>query len=266
MCPQTSPFISRPSLNDTDSSVAGVDATEPSGGAGNIVVGGDVSGQVGGGDTVIQIQGGHATEPLPTSVTVLFWAANPTDTPSLRLDEEVRTIDERLRATAYRDRIVLQQQWALRIGDLSEGLLRYRPGVVHFSGHGSPTGQLMLMSPKGTSDTVPSEALAGLFEAVANSAKGPTLTCVVFNACYSASQAAAVAQHVPCVVGTTKAIGDDAAIRFAGGFYRALGYGESIQTAFDLGRNEIALHDLGEELTPQLHVRSGVDARALTIV
>jgi hypothetical protein len=253
-------------LSDSESSAAGVGATGPGDQPGGVTIDGDVSGQVAVGDTVIQVQDGRGSDPSPVSVTVLFWAANPTDTPSLRLDEEVRTIDERLRATAYRDRIVLQQQWALRIGDLSEGLLRYRPGVVHFSGHGSPAGQLMLMTPKGTSETVPSDALAGLFAAVATSARGSGLTCVVFNACYSASQAAAVAQHVPCVVGTTKAIGDDAAIRFAGGFYRALGYGESIQTAFDLGRNEIALHDLGEELTPQLHVRSGVDARALTIV
>jgi hypothetical protein len=252
--------------SDDGMSPSDVTASEPNGTGGGITIGGDVTGQVASGGTVVQVQGGRVADPSPVPMTILFWAANPAGTPPLRLDEEIRTIDERLRATEYRDRFVLQQQWALRISDLSEGLLRYRPAIVHFSGHGSPKGQLLLESPTGMSAEVPSAALAGLFEAVISTPKGPNLMCVVFNACYSASQADAVAQHVPCVVGTTKAIGDDAAIRFAGGFYRALGYGASIQSAFDIGRNEIALYDLGEELTPQLHVRPGVDASTLTIV
>ena len=230
-----------------------------------VTIVGDVAGQVGSGDTVTQIQSGPQVVPTPSAVTVLFWAANPVDTPPLRLDEEIRTIDARLRATDAGDRIALQQQWALRIDDLSEGLLRYRPAVVHFSGHGSPAGELMLLSAQGKSETVPSDALAGLFK-VAMGMKRSNLKCVVFNACYSAQQAAAVAKYVPCVVGTSKAIGDDAAIRFAGAFYRAMGYGESVRTAFDLGRNEIALHGLGEELTPQLRVQHGVEAAEITIV
>jgi hypothetical protein len=252
--------------SDNGISPTGVSSGAPNGPGGGITIGGDVSGQVGVGGSVVQVQGGPVADPRQVPVTILFWAANPAGTPPLRLDEEIRTIDERLRATEHRDRFVLQQQWALRVGDLSEGLLRYRPGIVHFSGHGSPTGELLLESPSGASAEVPSAALAGLFEAVLSTPKGADLMCVVFNACYSAAQADAVAQHVPCVVGTTKAIGDDAAIRFAGGFYRALGYGASIQAAFDIDRNEIALNDLGEELTPQLHVRQGVDARTLTIV
>lgn len=265
MCPQSSPFISRPALTDSESSDVGVGATGPERQLGHVTIEGDVSGQVGLGETVTQIQTGPPTAPAPSPVTVLFWAANPTDTPPLRLDEEIRTIDARLRATDASNRIVLQQQWALRIDDLSEGLLRYRPAVVHFSGHGSPAGEIVLMSPQGKSETVPSEALAGLFKVVMGM-KRSNLKCVVFNACYSAQQASAVAKYVPCVVGTSKAIGDDAAIRFAGAFYRAMGYGESVRTAFDLGRNEIALHGLGEELTPQLRVQHGVDADDLTIV
>src|SRR4029079_3216541 len=114
-------------------------------------------------------------------VPVLVWAANPTDTPSLRLDEEIRTIDARLQATDASNRIVLQKQWALRIDDLSEGLLRHRPAVVHFSGHGSPAGEIVLMSPQGRSETVPSEALAGLFKVVMGM-KRSNLKCVAFTA------------------------------------------------------------------------------------
>jgi hypothetical protein len=210
---------------------------------------GDVSGQVGMGDTMVQIQSGPTGSEM-APVVILFWASNPIDTERLRLDEEVRTIDERLRASEFRDRFDLRDQWAVRIGDLSEGLLRYRPSIVHFSGHGNPTGEIVLERPDGTSGQVSASALAGLFAAVAGNDSAPV--CVVFNACFSESMAEAVADHVACVVGTTTSIGDRAAISFAAGFYRALGYGETIQSAFAIGRNEIELLGLGEETTPKL--------------
>ena len=43
----------------------------------------------------------------------------------------------------------------------------------------------------------------------------------------------------------TRMIGDDSAIAFAGGFYQALGYGRSIQKAFDLGCGQISLEGIG---------------------
>ena len=63
----------------------------------------------------------------------------------------------------------------------------------------------------------------------------------------------------------TQAVGDDAAIEFATGFYRALAYGRSVQTAFDLGANLIALHGLPDEATPHL-VASKANAAEVTFV
>ena len=60
--------------------------------------------------------------------------ANPRGTDPLRLDEEVRTIDARIREAEFRDRFDLRQHWAVRISELSGLLLRHRPGIVHFSG------------------------------------------------------------------------------------------------------------------------------------
>ncbi|MEN8040976.1 MAG: hypothetical protein ABFR95_05680, partial [Actinomycetota bacterium] len=128
-----------------------------------IHVNGDVSGQIASGQTVIQTQTpGDASQSRERPVTVLFWAANPVDTAQLRLDEEVRTIDERLRASEHRDRFDLRTQWAVRYSDLSEGLLRYQPEIVHFSGHGDPNGLLLFESDDGNSHTVSIDALADL--------------------------------------------------------------------------------------------------------
>lgn len=220
-----------------------------------IVVGGDVSGQIGQGGTVVQTQTGEAPTNRERPITVLFWAANPVDTAPLRLDEEVRTIDERLRASEHRDRFDLRSQWAVRYSDLSEGLLRYRPEIVHFSGHGDPSGLLLFESDAGHSQTVSVDALAELFRLA-----GDEVRCVVFNACYSAEQASAVAETVDCVVGTTRAIEDRSALAFAAGFYRALGYGRDVQTAFEMGRNEISIAGLTDDDVPQLHAKQGIEA------
>lgn len=219
----------------------------------HIEVSGDVTGQVAVGETVTQTQT-PAQDAGDRPITVLFWAANPIDTEPLRLGEEVRTIEERIRGTEYADRFELEQQWAVRHTDLSDGLLRYSPTIVHFSGHGDRDGTLVLEDAAGGRRDVSIDALAGLFRVA-----GDGVRCVVFNACYSADQAAAVAPFVDCVVGTTRAIQDAAALAFAGGFYRGLGYGRSVESSFELGRNEIELAGLQDHDVPQLLSAEGVD-------
>jgi CHAT domain-containing protein len=193
--------------------------------------------------------GGAAPEPANPGrpIRILFLAANPVDTEALRLDEEMRAIDGALREAEFRDRFEVRQQWAVRIGDLQEALLRHRPDIVHFSGHGTNASEIVLASPTGAAQPVPSAALERLFAVLADD-----IRCVVLNACYSEPQAEAIARHIDCVVGMTQAVGDDAAIEFATGFYRALAYGRSVQTAFELGANQIALQGLPDEATPHL--------------
>jgi len=47
-------------------------------------------------------------------IEILFLAVNPLDTTRLRLDEEVRAIDQALRQANYRDQFDLRQHWAVR--------------------------------------------------------------------------------------------------------------------------------------------------------
>jgi len=227
----------------------------------SISIDGDVSGVVGAGGELQQEQIRTAQDRPEPKLKILFLAANPVDTNPLRLGEEVRTIDERLRGTDFRDQIELVQHWAVRITDLSEALLRHDPDIVHFSGHGSSVGSVILENQDRSSAEVESRTLAELFRIAAKKTR-----CLVLNACYSAAQAARLTASIDCVVGTAKAIGDDAAIHFAGGFYRGLGYGQSLQASFDLGRNEIDLASLGEEKTPQLLHRSDVDPSLIQLV
>lgn len=192
-------------------------------------------------------------------IRILFLAANPIQTGQLRLDEEVRTIDEELQLARFRDRFELIQHWAVRTSDISRALLRHTPHIVHFSGHGSDEGQIILEDAVGSMRPVSPVALGGLFGTLKDN-----IRCVMLNACFSATQAGAIVKEIDCVAGMSKAIGDAAAIRFAAGFYQALGYGRSIQTAFNNGKNQIDLDSLGEEATPQLLTKPGVDPTTIT--
>jgi hypothetical protein len=67
---------------------------------------------------------------------ILILAANPQNTSRLRLDEEVREIEEGLRRSQYRDTFELQARWATRPQDIRRAMLDFHPNIVHFCGHG----------------------------------------------------------------------------------------------------------------------------------
>jgi len=74
--------------------------------------------------------------PQPPIRRILILAANPTDTGRLRLDAEVREIQEGLKRSAGRDCFEITSRWAVRTDDLRRALLEHEPHIVHFSGHG----------------------------------------------------------------------------------------------------------------------------------
>ena len=184
--------------------------------------------------------------------TILILTANPSDTSRLRLDEEVREIQEGLNLSAGRDSFNVVSQWATRPDDLRRALLKYRPQIVHFSGHGAGAAGLLLENDLGNAKPVSSDALSLLFSLF------PSVDCVLFNACYSEVQADAIAQHIDHVIGMSDSMGDRAAIEFAVGFYDALGYGHPVPFAYELGLSAIALEGLDDVATPILKVRPGL--------
>lgn len=166
----------------------------------------------------------------------------------MRLDEEVREINEGLQRARQREQFKLVQRWAVRPRDVQRAMLDEAPQIVHFSGHGAGEEGLAFEDEVGQPKLVTGEALAGLFKIFAK--RG--VECVVLNGCYSQVQAKAIAQHIPYVVGMKQAIGDKAAIAFAVGFYDAIGAGETIEFAYKLGCNAIQMQGITEHLTPVL--------------
>ncbi|GAC1354952.1 MAG: hypothetical protein NVS4B11_16950 [Ktedonobacteraceae bacterium] len=194
-------------------------------------------------------------------IKVLFLAANPLGTSRLALDEEMRLITEKVYATEHREQLDLVSAWAVRPDDLLQSLNRYRPQIVHFGGHGMATGELQLVGSDGSPRPVSPKALTAVFKALKDN-----IRLVILNACYSKIQAEAIRQEIECVVGMNAAIGDEAARIFAASFYRAIGFGRSVQEAFEQGQTALLLEGIAEEQTPELLVRVGSDPASIVLV
>ncbi len=194
------------------------------------------------------------------TVKALFLAANPASTNRLAIDEEMRAIEQKVRASEYRDELVFQSNWAVQPDDLLQLLNQHRPQIVHFSGHGSHAG-LSLAGNDGEVRLVTTRALTALFATLKEN-----IRLVFLNACYSREQALALVTSIDCVIGMKESIRDDAAAVFASSFYRAIGFGRSIQEAFNQGITALLLEGIPEEDIPELLVKDGVDPKQIVLI
>jgi formylglycine-generating enzyme required for sulfatase activity len=218
-----------------------------------------------------------------TRHTILFLAANPSETGPLALDREAREIQVELERSRWRDRFELVTRWAAQPLDLLRELRRLAPTVVQFSAHGGGTADagsrsnrdvvddlvhpeampcrgLFFHGPDGRAHVVPAGAIGDVFSAAGHSVK-----LVIFNACYSEAAADAVLAHVDCVVGVSGSIGDHAARSFTVGFYGGLGERASIEAAYRGGCAAIGLEGHPDGSLPRLKVRPGTNAGQLIL-
>lgn len=192
---------------------------------------------------------------------ILFLAANPKNAVKLRLDEEAREIDQKIMLAQKKDHLELVNKGAVRIDDLLLYLNQERPTVVHFCGHGTDEGKIVLEDNLGNAVPVPPQALAKVFEVLKDK-----IRCVVLNACFSSEQAQAISRHIDCVVGMSSSITDKAAIVFSSAFYLAIASEKSLKEAFDQGIAALMLWGIPEEHAPQLLSRDGVNPSGIFLL
>lgn len=193
-------------------------------------------------------------------IKILLLTANPSDLMNINLEKELREIDQELCLGDYRDRVELEYALAARPRDLFRALHRHRPHVVHFSGHGSATGEIFLLSEDDKRHPVPPDALKAVFDAAKDN-----IRVVFLNSCYSGVQAEAIAEVVESAVGTNAAIEDAAAIVFSRAFYRAVGFGRSIGDAVKEGKAELMTEGIGGQDKVQLIARHDTDPYQLRL-
>lgn len=187
---------------------------------------------------------------------ILLIAANPKETQSLRLQEEQREIEHSLRQAESYGKEPIHSTVATRPRDIQQAMVDFNPQIVHFSIHGTGQEGLVFENESGQVQLVSSEALANLLKLFSNQVE-----CVILNACYSKLQAEPIAKYIDYVIGMDQTIGDRAAIAFSRSFYTALGSGESIEFAYEMGCNGIELEGIQENLIPILFKKGKIAHR-----
>jgi|GEM_PF-2761903 len=178
---------------------------------------------------------------------ILILAALPD---RLRLDREIREIEEAIRRAVKGNLFEIKIRTAVRTQDIRRAIAEERPSVVHFCGHGLEDGSLLLEDDGGNHKPVSPTGLASLFKLHTDSVK-----CVLLNACYSSKTAEAIGQYINSVIGMNQPITDQGAIAFSQGFYDTLGYDipnlkNIFYRAFEEGIVAINLENISETLTP----------------
>ena len=181
--------------------------------------------------------------------TILFLSSNPVTTAELDLGEtklnlgrEIQDSINTIEKSIDEARFSVKPIQAVRPKDLQDTLLKVKPNIVHFCGHGVENG-LILEDDAGQPVLLSKEALAETFRLFSNQ-----IECVILNACFTVFQAEEIVKYINYVIGMNQPILDRSAIAFSRGFYSALGAGKSISEAFDFGRNRILL-ELSDRLT-----------------
>ncbi|WP_373511738.1 hypothetical protein [Persicitalea sp.] len=172
---------------------------------------------------------------------IIFMAADSKS--GLLLGRESNKIREELLMSSLRDEFLYTTLFEVTGFDFSRTLLREKPTIVHFSGHGSSEG-IFLVNEREGPQLAPTKALKKLFGVMGKVLK---IECVVLNACFSKIQADEVVKSIPVVIGTQAKIGDDDATNFSVGFYQGLGGGLAYEDAYELGRVQVSFNTDDDE-------------------
>jgi hypothetical protein len=195
-------------------------------------------------------------------LNVLYSTASPNRNSPLRVDVEMRQVQEVVRASPLRDNISLQYRPAANLKSIMDGLNDLTPGIVHFSGHGYSGGIAM----DNAKVSRPAEKIVSfdlLSEAIAAVDTPPQI--IVLNSCHSAGAKRAFLPPAKAVIAMGDSISDIAATAFAAQFYAAIAAGQSLKSAFNQGVVAIKAVSINEAKTPQLILADGVNAAQLIL-
>jgi hypothetical protein len=186
-------------------------------------------------------------EPLkhPTMPKLLALLSNPDDEVKLRMDRELKEINARLSYKVLHD-FDCKQLSAVNVDELPGVLIREKPDLLHFSGHGTKS-QLCFEDKMGKSKNVSNEALENIFKET-----GKYITSLMINACNSATLAQKISVFIPHVIGFPDIIEDEYAEVFSKTFYEVLSLGHNFGSAFELAKATIQ-SDVDQDRLPILY-------------
>ena len=201
--------------------------------------------------------------PKPEKLRVLILGASADG--GLRVSREQKRIRQAVESALHRDQVELDVRPAATTGDLLDGITRFRPHVVHFSGHSNET----LIEFEKDVDELHDEGAVVTAKAFATAVRAtdtPPLL-VLLNSCKSAAQVDDLVEDVtPFAIGMADSIEDADAINYATQFYAAVANGQSIASAHASGQAALELAGLDSADLPTLAWADDVDPRSTVLV
>jgi hypothetical protein len=182
----------------------------------------------------------------------------------LRVGREQSRIRAAVESAHHRDLVEFEAKTSATTADLLDGLSKFHPHVVHFSGH---SNDKLIVLEDDLDDphqgvVVDAKAFADALGVLSD----PPLL-VMLNSCRSASQIDdLVAQVVPFAIGMSESIDDRDAITYAARFYASVANGNSLLEAHNFGRAELKLDGLPGADMPRLAHATDVDPDDVTLV
>lgn len=196
-------------------------------------------------------------------LNVLYLTADSDNEHRLRVDAEVRGVQEAIRGSKFRDNINLEFRPSADLKSLIDGLNDKRPQLVHFSGHGN--AEVVLTDGGDPAGAAPKDLSLTLFAKALNSTDTPP-DIVVLNSCNSSGAQDDVVPPAKVLISMRDSISDIAANAFAVQFYAGLASGQSVKAAYDQGCVAVESVSIDEFDTPQLITDASTDAASLVLV
>jgi hypothetical protein len=176
-------------------------------------------------------------------------AAAPDDKIYVNVVKEGTEIQQTL--DGQRDKFQFFHSLGITKDHFLDDLERYRPHILHFSGHGTEYSSLVFQD----GDELSSEQLERTFQSL------PFKISVVFlNACYSKQQARSISKYVDYIIGMKKAVSDEAAIIFSSKFYKSLLKNINYKEAYNDAIAYLSYYLESESSIPKLIVAHGFDS------
>ena len=205
-------------------------------------------------------------------ISILFIASNPdiefidddgntVQQQKLKLEKEAREIHESIQKSLKRDSISFETRWTTRVTDLLQFINEVNPTILHFSGHGTSDGKLVFQDNNDKPKLLSMDALVELINASSDN-----LRLVVLNNCFSSILSEKIVDNIEASIGMNNTIGDQAAIVFASQLYSSIGFGLSLEKAFQQAIVALKLYEIPEEQTPQLYLSNGIEAKDIYLV
>jgi len=164
---------------------------------------------------------------LQKPMVILLVLADPVDGGRLRLLREQQRLTDSLRQSLHRDSFDVQVLADVTADNFGPTLVRTKPTIVHFSGHGSRNG-LFFSDLSGEATKVEPRLLSRLLSISSQH----NLQGVLLNACFTAESFRDQGNLDQQIILMEGALDDSAAIGFAQQFYAYLGEGLSFKEAF----------------------------------